>query len=250
MKMSGNTVLITGGTRGIGLGLAVALNEHGNRVIFTGRSQSDIDEIISEHPGLSGVVLDATDPASVTLLAGKMRAAFPELNVITANAGISRPESITADDWTGSDAEDIIQTNILGVVRVVAAFMPQLRNQPDAVMMATSSALAFIPLASFPTYCASKAFLHSWLTSLRHQLRNSAVEVLELSPPYMQTALTGSRQSEDPRAMPVDEYVRKVMIKLGQGDHPRGEILLEQDYARRWPERDGHYDAIFAQMNP
>ena len=111
-------------------------------------------------------------------------------------------------------------------------------------------ALAFLPLASFPTYCASKAFLHSWLTSLRHQLRNVPVEVLELSPPYVQTALTGARQATDPRAMPIDDYIQQVMQRLERGEHPNGELLLERDQARRWAERDGTYDAIFATMNP
>ncbi|HEY0342469.1 MAG TPA: SDR family NAD(P)-dependent oxidoreductase, partial [Steroidobacteraceae bacterium] len=109
---------------------------------------------------------------------------------------------------------------------------------------------AFVPLASFPTYCASKAFLHSWLTSLRHQLRNIPVEVLELSPPYVRTELTGAQQAADPRAMPIGDYTGQVMQMLERGTPPRGELLLERDHARRWAERDGTYDAIFASMNP
>ncbi|MFL1874799.1 SDR family NAD(P)-dependent oxidoreductase [Hansschlegelia beijingensis] len=105
-----------------------------------------------------------------------------------------------------------------------------------------------MPRADFPTYCASKAFLHSWLTSLRHQLRNVPIDVLELSPPYVQTELTGSAQASDPRAMPLESYTREAMRLLERGDHPRGEILLE--HARRWAERDGRYDEIFAVMNP
>ena len=116
--------------------------------------------------------------------------------------------------------------------------------------MATSSALAFLPRADFPTYCASKAFLHSWLASLRHQLRNIPVQVLELSPPYVQTELTGAQQASDPRAMPLKAYIAEVMQLLERADHPRGEVLLERDLARRWAERDGNYDVIFAAMNP
>jgi uncharacterized oxidoreductase len=121
---------------------------------------------------------------------------------------------------------------------------------PDATLMATSSALAFVPRADFPTYCASKAFLHSWLTSLRHQLRKVPVEVLELSPPYVQTELTGSAQASDPRAMPLDAFVAEVISLLEHGDHPGGEILLARDQPRRWAERDGTYATIFAAMNP
>ncbi len=170
--------------------------------------------------------------------------------MLIANAGISRAEDVTADSWDTSDAEAIVQTNILGVLRVTAAFLPLLKARPNATIMATSSALAFVPRADFPTYCASKAFLHSWLTSLRHQLRRAPVEVLELLPPYVQTELTGARQALDPRAMPLGAYVSDVMRMLDQGDHPRGELLLERDHARRWAEREGRYDDIFAAMNP
>ncbi len=91
---------------------------------------------------------------------------------------------------------------------------------------------------------------HSWLVSLRYQLRTLPVEVLELSPPYVQTELTGAAQAADPRAMPLSSYISEVMSLLEQGDHSRGELLLERDRARRWAERDGTYDSIFAAMNP
>jgi len=143
-----------------------------------------------------------------------------------------------------------VETNILGVLRVRAAFLAILKRQANATILATSSALAFVPRADFPTYCASKAFLHSWLTSIRHQFRKVPVEVLELSPPYVQTELTGDRQATDPRAMPLDAFIAEVMQLLERGDHPGGEVLLARDHARRWAERDGSYDAIFAAMNP
>ena len=250
MKMTGNTILITGGTSGIGRALAEAFHDLGNRVIVTGRRQAMLDEITASRPGIVGLSLDLGDAASLARLADDIRAKFPELNVLIANAGISRPEDVTADRWDGSDAEAIIETNILGVVRATAAFLPLLKHQPNATILATSSALAFLPLASFPTYCASKAFLHSWLTSLRHQLRKIPVEVLELSPPYVQTELTGAQQAADPRAMPIGDYIGQVMKMLEHGDHPHGELLLERDYARRWAEKDGTYDAIFSTMNP
>ncbi len=250
MKMTGNTILITGGTSGIGRALAEAFHDRGNRVIITGRRQALLDEIIAHRPGIVGLPLDLGDPTSLLHVADKVHAGFPELNVLIANAGISRPEDMAADSWNGGDAEAIVETNILGVLRVTAAFLPLLKNKPNATIMATSSALAFLPLASFPTYCASKAFLHSWLTSLRHQLRKIPVEVLELSPPYVQTELTGAQQAVDPRAMPIGDYIGQVMQMLERGDHPRGEILLERDHTRRWAERDGTYDAIFATMNP
>ena len=136
------------------------------------------------------------------------------------------------------------------MLRTTAAFLPMLKRRPDATIIATSSALAFVPRADFPSYCASKAFLHSWLQSLRHQLRAVPVEVLELSPPYVRTELTGAQQASDPRAMPLDAYVAEVMAMLERQDHPRGELLLARDQARRWAERDGRYEAVFAGLNP
>ena len=250
MKTTGNTILITGATSGIGRALAEAFHDSGNRVIISGRRHALLDEITAARPGMVGMPLDLDDPTSLPRLAEDVRARFPELNVLIANAGISRAENIAADGWDVSDAQAIVETNIMGVLRVTAALLPVLKGQPNAAIMATSSNLAFVPRADFPTYCASKAFLHSWLQSLRHQLRHVPVEVLELAPPYVQTELTGDSQAVDPRAMPLAAYVAEVMQLLASGDHPRGEVLVERDRARRWAERDGRYDATFAAMNP
>lgn len=184
MKLTGNTILITGATSGIGLALAEAFHALGNRVIIAGRRQALIEKITAGRDGLFGLHLDVDDPASLARASEDVRSRFPELNVLIANAGVSRPENLVADNWDVSDAEAIVSTNILGVLRVTAAFLPLLKGQENATVIATSSALAFVPRADFPTYCASKAFLHSWLTSLRHQLKNTPVSVLELSPPY------------------------------------------------------------------
>ncbi|MBN8944683.1 MAG: SDR family NAD(P)-dependent oxidoreductase [Rhizobiales bacterium] len=250
MQMTGNTILVTGGTSGIGRALAEAFHDRGNRVIITGRRQSLLEEIAADRPGLVAMPLDLDDPLALTHLASHVRAGFPELNMLIANAGISRAEDMAAGGWDASDARAIVETNIMGVLRVTAAFLPVLRKRPGATIMATSSNLAFVPRADFPTYCASKAFLHSWLQSLRHQLRTIPVEVLELAPPYVQTGLTGERQVSDPRAMPLGAYVAEVMQLLETGDHPRGEVLVERDRARRWAERDGRYAETYAAMNP
>jgi uncharacterized oxidoreductase len=250
MKLTGNTILVTGGTSGIGRALAEAFHDRDNRVIVTGRRQALLDEIMAARPGLVGMQLDIGDPAALARVAADVRTRFSTLNVLVANAGISRAETMTTDAWDASTAQSIVDTNIMGVLRATAAFLPTIKDQPGATILATSSALAFVPRADFPAYCASKAFLHSWLISLRHQLRKVPVEVLELSPPYVQTELTGEAQAADPRAMPLASYIREVMGLLERGDHPRGEVLLERDHARRWAERDGRFDEIFAAMNP
>ena len=250
MKTTDNTILITGATSGIGRALAEAFHDLGNRVIITGRRQEMLDAITRERPGMTGFHLDLTDPHAVAATAAEIRRQFPGLNVLIANAGISVTEDLTDDNWNLDGAEAVVQTNIVGVLRAVAAFLPVLKRQAAATIMATSSALAFLPRADFATYCASKAFLHSWLVSLRHQLRNTSVDVLELSPPYVQTELTGSAQAADPRAMPLDAYITEVIAMLKEERHPRGELLLDRDQPRRWAERDGTYDSIFAMMNP
>jgi uncharacterized oxidoreductase len=250
MNMTGNTILITGGTSGIGLALAEAFHDRGNRVIVAGRRQALIEQICEQRPGMSGICVDLNDPASVAQFEANVRRRFPGLNVLVANAGISHPENLNSDGWDVAQAQAIVQTNIMGVLHATAAVLPMLRRQAHATIMATSSALAFVPRADFATYCASKAFLHSWLTSLRHQLRKGPVEVLELSPPYVQTELTGAQQAVDSRAMPLASYITEVMLMLERGDSINGELLLERDLPRRWAERDGHYAAIFNAMNP
>lgn len=250
MRMTDNTMLVTGGTSGIGRALAEAFHDRGNRVIVAGRRRDLLEEIVAARPGIVGMHLDLNDPDSLARLASDARARFPDLNVLIANAGISRSEDMASGDWDVAVAEAIVRTNILGVLRVTGALLPVLKAQRSATIMATGSALAFVPRADFATYCASKAFLHSWLVSLRHQLRNLPFEILELSPPYVQTRLTGSAQAADPRAMPLNAYVSEVMAILERGNHPHGELLLEGDQARRWAERDGSYDRIFAAMNP
>lgn len=250
MKISGNTILISGATSGIGRALAEAFHARGNQVIITGRRQTLLDEITANNPGMTGFRLDINDDVMLADVAEKVRSRFPNLNVLVANAGISKTEHLIEDGWNIDVAQDIVRTNILGIIRTAAALLPVIKKQADATFMATSSALAFVPKADFPTYCASKAFLHSWLISLRHQLRHIPVEVLELSPPYIQTELTGIFQASDPRAMPLSEYISKVMALIERHQHPGGEILLEDDKARRWAEKDGKFDAVFRAMNP
>lgn len=250
MKLTGNTVLIVGGTSGIGKELSRSLHALGNRVIVAGRRQELLDQLTADHPGMSGIPVDVNDTVSLANFTFEVRTRFPEVNVLFANAGISRSEDMTSKDWNTTDAEHIIETNILGVLRVIGAILPMVKGKENAAIVATSSNLAFMPRADFPTYCASKAFLHSWLQSLRHQLRHDAVEVLELTPPYVRTELTGAAQAVDPRAIAVDDYVAQVLELLDKQEHPRGEILLQRDLARRWAERDGTYDEIYAAMNP
>ncbi len=249
MHLTGNTILITGGTSGIGRALAETFHRRGNQVVIAGRRQNLLNEIIAANPGMRAMQLDVQDPGGADAFATHLQQQFPKLNVLINNAGISRPEDLTAGTTDPSVVRAIIHTNILGVLHLTAAFLPTLKQQPHSTIITTTSGLAFVPRSRFPTYCASKAFLHSWLQSLRFQLRETSVAVLELAPPYVQTELGGPRQATDPAAMPLANYIAEVMQVLGESNPPDGEILVERVKALRFAERNGQYTRMFAALN-
>ncbi len=249
MKMSGNTILITGGTSGIGRVLAEQFYKRENQVIITGRRQSLLNKITGTYPGMTSIELDVQDIDSIKELEQRVLDEYPDLNVLIVNAGIIREEEI-GENLDVSIARSVINTNILGVLDIVSAFLPHLKEQSASTIIGTTSGLAAVPRSNFPTYCASKAFLHSWLQSLRHQLRNSSVGVLELAPPYVQTALHGSEQLTDPNAMPLDAYIEEVMDLLGQNNAPNGEILVERVKFLWLARENGEYDKAYSMLNP
>jgi short-subunit dehydrogenase involved in D-alanine esterification of teichoic acids len=169
MKMTGNTILITGGTSGIGLGLALRLHQAGNKVIVAGRRKELLDEITAEHPGIDALVLDVTDPDSIARIRETVAASYPELNILVNNAGIMLRENLL-DPASLPVAEDHVTVNLLGTIRVTYAFLPLLVGKEDAAVVNVTSALAFVPLPITPTYNATKAALHSFSESLRVQL--------------------------------------------------------------------------------
>jgi uncharacterized oxidoreductase len=191
MKTTGNTILITGGGSGIGRGLAEAFHALGNQVIIAGRRKRALDETTAANPGMTSLTLDIEDPAHIRSFAAEVAARYPALNVLINNAGIMRAEKLRAQQADLGDAESTIATNLLGPIRLTAALLPLLERQPASVIMNVSSGLAFVPMAPTPTYCATKAAIHSYTQSLRWQLRGSAIEVLELVPPYVATDLMG-----------------------------------------------------------
>ena len=249
MRLTGNTILITGGTSGIGRALAEVFHRRDNQVIIAGRRQALLNEITAAHPGMRGMRLDVEDPRAIDAFARHVQEQFPELNVLINNAGVSRPEDLTAHTVDLSVARSIIQTNIVGVLHLTAALLPTLKQQPASTIITTSSGLAFMPRASFPAYSASKAFLHSWLQSLRFQLRKTSVEVLELVAPYVQTELTGRSQATDHNAMPLADYVAEVVRMLGDPIPANGEILAHRARALRWAEKNGEYEQMFVARN-
>jgi uncharacterized oxidoreductase len=217
MKMNSNTIFITGGTSGIGKGLAEAFHKLGNRVIISGRREDRLRSICAANPGMRHFALDVTDLNDIQNTARKIIEEFPALNCVFNNAGVQRRH----DFATGKPLDDPamlaeIQTNLLGLIRVSAAFLPHLKNQQNAILLNVSSGLAFVPRSLFPVYCASKAAVHSFSVSLRHQLRGSKVRVIELIPPYVATELGGVSQPPVSalHRMPLETFIDETMTEL------------------------------------
>ena len=244
MTPGSKTVLITGGGSGIGFGLATALDAAGHKVVIAGRRRSALDAVAISHPGISGVELDVADAASIAAAAATLRRDHPALDVVIHNAAIMRRETLTDGDV--ADAEATIATNLLGPIRLTAALLPQLLQQPAATVITVSSGLAFVPLALVPTYCATKAAIHSWSQSLRHQLKATRIDVVEIIPPYVQTELLSESQAVDPRAMPLANFITEVMPLLTSGAE---EIVVERCRALRFAAESGAYERIYAGVN-
>ena len=248
MKISGNTLLITGGGTGIGRGLAAALHARGNKIIIAGRRQSILQETAAAYPGMAYAVLDIEDRDAIGPFASKLIADHPDLNGVLHSAGIMCNENLLASQIDMDDAEATVAINLLGPIRLNAALLPHLRKQQNSVILTVSSGLAFLPLAMTPTYCATKAAIHSYSQSLRYQLKDTSVQVIEIVPPYVRTELMGNRQATDPAAMPLDEYIAET-ISLLESSPGVAEILVERVKPLRYAEMNGGYDAFFTQFN-
>lgn len=227
MNITGNTIFITGGTSGIGRALAEALHKRGNKVIVAGRRKSLLDDVSAANPGIDGVELDIADADDIERVAARLIQDYPALNVLINNAGI-----MPFDDAGGviDDAvsRKILDTNLLGPIRLTSALIEHLKAQPQATIIHNTSVLAYLPLASTAVYSASKAALHSYALSQRFQLRDTNVRVQEIAPPWVDTDLI--KKSGDPRAMPLDIFIEKTMAGLATDAE---EVIVEEIKALR-----------------
>ena len=222
MKLTGNTIFITGGTSGIGRSLAEALHKRGNQVIISGRRKGHLAEVTRANLGMQSIELNVEDPKSIAAVAKNLVAEYPKLNVLINNAGIMR-----IDD-AGSPVDEItlmstITTNLLGPIRMTSALIDHLKKQPAATVINVTSGLAFVPLTNTAVYSATKAALHSYTQSMRYKLKGSSVRVLELIPPWVQTDLMNSK--DEPRAMPLSAFIEEAVQLLGTD---ADEILVER----------------------
>lgn len=247
MKMTGNTVFIPGATSGIGLELALALQAKGNTVVVGGRRTELLERIRAEHPGISAVQIDISDPASIHTAAQQVLTEHPDVNVLIAMAGIMRVEDWHHPESFLQSAEEIITTNVLGTIRLIANFIEHLQARPKATVITVSSGLAFAPLKVTPSYNASKAAIHMLSETLRLQLADTTVSVKELQPPAVRTDLMPGQQESD-FAMPLKDFVDEV-ITLLETQPDANEIQVERVKFLRYGEARGDYDHVVATLN-
>ena len=196
MRLTDRTILITGGSAGIGLAFALKFVELGNTVIVTGRRQAVLDRINATYPELHTIRSDVANPAEITSLAAKMKTDFPKLDVLVNNAGISRYRNLTTSAAGLDELMEEVNINIGGVVRMTSAFMDILTSN-KGTLINVSSGLAFVPLPCLPIYCATKAAIHSYTQSLRFQLEDADVEIIEIMPPAVKTDMTKDVSDDD-----------------------------------------------------
>lgn len=242
MDTRNDTILITGGGSGIGKAMAEALHARGARVIIAGRRREALEAVAAANPGMAFETLDVADPADVKAFAARIVAAHPDLNVVVNNAGVMVVEKEIDLDV----AEQTIAINLLGPIRLTAALLPHLKARPRASVVTVSSGLAFVPLAATPTYSATKAAIHSWSQSLRRQLQDTAVEVIEWAPPAVATDLMPGH-AENPDSMPLADFTAESLALFEAGGND--EILVERVKFLSGAEARGDYAAVFEALN-
>src|ERR1700726_669130 len=221
MKLSGNTIFITGGGSGIGRGLAEALHGLGNKVIIAGRRRLQLAAVVAANPGMAALELDIADPDSIDRAAKRLIAEHPDLNVLINNAGIMQP------DQAAGKVDDAlllatVNTNLIGPIRMTSALIEHLKTKDDAVVAYTGSVLGFVPLAATAVYSATKAAVHSYILSQRFMLRDTTVRVIEIAPPRVRTELMNSQEAE--QAMPLGQFISEAIKVLGT---EADEIIVE-----------------------
>ena len=217
MKLTGRTILITGGSAGIGLAFALKFLELGNEVIVTGRRQAVLDQVKAKYPKLHTIQSDVADPAQVAALAARVKSDFPKLDVLMNNAGIMLHKNLKAPAADLAELMAEMNVNVGGVITTTSAFIDILRANKGTVIN-TSSALAFVPLPSAPIYSATKAAIHSYTQSLRFQLEETGVEVIELMPPGVKTDMTAElAEGVVVSVITTDELVKQSFAALKTG---------------------------------
>ncbi|OII14333.1 SDR family oxidoreductase [Curtobacterium sp. MCBA15_008] len=237
MDITDRTVLIVGGTSGIGLGLARRFADAGSTVVVGGRDTDRVE-------GLETVTVDVSDPESVTRARDEVLAAHPDLDLVVTMSGVMLLEDLR-DPAHIAQTETTIAVNLLGTIRVVDAFTPHLIALGHGDVMTVTSGIAFLPFPLMASYGASKAGVHAYTEALRAHLAGTGVGVTELVPPAVATA---GQEQVNPNALPLDAFLDEVVGLLTQTPTP-DEIVVERARALRWAERDGTYADLLAQRS-
>lgn len=245
MDTRNDTVLITGGGSGIGKAMAEALHARGAKVIIAGRRREALEAVAGANPGMAVETLDVANAADVKAFATRIVKAYPDLNVVINNAGIMVAEDLTHDPVELDIVEQTIAINLLGPIRLTAALLPHLKNKASATLVTVSSGLAFVPLTATPTYSATKAAIHSWTQSLRTQLKNTAIKVVEWAPPAVATDLMPGH-AENPNSMPLADFTAESLTLFEAG---HDEVLVERVKFLSGADARGDYAQVYSILN-
>ena len=242
MDLGNRTVLVVGGTSGIGQELARRFAAAGSTVAVAGRNPEALAAM--EREGFTAFSVDVTDGSSVTALRDAALARHPGLDTVVAMSGVMVMEDLR-DPAHFAATQTTIDTNLVGTIRVLDAFTPHLVGRGAGTFITVTSGIAFLPFPPMPSYAASKAGVHAYTEALRAQLADAGVEVVELVPPAVATA---GQEKVNPHALPLDEFATEVMELLARNPTPR-EILVKGVQMHRWAERDGTYDELVAKRS-
>ncbi|WP_153812441.1 SDR family NAD(P)-dependent oxidoreductase [Streptomyces sp. SUK 48] len=242
MDLSQRTVLVVGGTSGIGRELARRFAAAGSTVAVAGRSPEALGELAGE--GFGTFEVDVTDGSSVAAARDAVLARYPGLDTVVTMSGVMLMEDLR-DPGHFEAARTTIDTNLLGTIRVIDAFTPHLVGRGAGTFVTVTSGIAFLPFPPMPSYAASKAAVHAYSEALRAQLDGTGVGVVELVPPAVATA---GQEKVNPHALPLDAFATEVMELLSADPTP-DEILVRGVLMHRWAERDGTYDDLVAQRS-
>lgn len=244
MNPTGNTILITGGASGIGQALAYRWHDLGNKVIVVGRRRKSLEDAVAGRPGMKFYELDVTNCEEIATVTAQLKAEHPDLNVLVNCAGVSGSEDpTTARDL--SYGEKIVETNLLGPIRMIDALVDHLKHRPAATIVMVSSGTGFVPYPAAPTYSASKAALHSYTLSLRALLQD-ALQVIEIIPPQVATDLLDGLK-DSPYSVPLEKFADDVIAQL-IACKSEDEIIVDEVRPFRFAERDGTVRDILKEM--
>ncbi|MGO8692053.1 MAG: SDR family oxidoreductase [Rectinemataceae bacterium] len=243
MRTRGNTIVITGGTSGIGLGLAERFLALGNRVIVCGRREERLAAIRARLSGLVALRYDMAEEKQRVSFARRIAEEYPAANVLVNNAGIQLVTDLTKP-LDMARVRDELEINLLAPLHLGSLFAQQLSGKEGAAVVNVSSGLAFAPIAAMPVYCAGKAAVHSLSLSMRRQFRDLGIKVYEIAPPSVDSELGKERRPQGGThgGLPVAAFVDAVIAAL---EAETFEIALEGAEGLR----EGR-ESLFDRMNP